>query len=185
MVYGPALRDGIVAWDRGTRETVGAPAWSTLPERKGTPGDMVRTLRFRREEADTWLAKAREDLTVVNTTDAAIPFAPRAYSAQAATEKALEALLVAHGRPVPFDHDLNTLADLARQQGEELPAVAARDALEALSDYGGAAQYPPYGGDADPGAETLFPAIANEVTAHAASRVDAIMGGERGQGPKR
>ena len=185
MVYGPALRDGIVAWDRGTRETTGAPAWSTLPERKGTPGDMVRTLRFRREEADTWLAKAREDLTVVNTTDAAIPFAPRAYSAQAATEKALEALLVAHGRPVPFDHDLNTLADLARQQGEELPAVAGRDALEALSDYGGPAQYPPYGGDAGPGAETLFPTIANEMTAHAASRVDAIMGGKRGQGPKR
>ena len=49
----------------------------------------------------------------VNTTDAAIPFAPRAYSAQAATEKALKALLVAHGRPVPFDHDPNTLADLA------------------------------------------------------------------------
>ena len=180
MVYGPALRDGIVAWARGAREAAGAPAWSTLPERKGTSGEMVRTLRFRREEADTWLAKAREDLTVVNTTDAAIPFAPRAYSAQAATEKALKALLVAHGRPVPFDHDLNTLADLAVQQGEALPAVAARDALEALSDYGGAAQYPHYGGaDPDPGAETLFPAIANEVTAHAASRVDAIMRGKR------
>ena len=52
---------------------------------------MIRTLRFRREEADTWIAKAREDLTVVNTTDAAIPFAPRAHSAQAATEKALKA----------------------------------------------------------------------------------------------
>ena len=179
MVYGPALRDGIVAWARSTRETTGAPAWSTLPERKGTSGEMVRTLRFRREEADTWLARAREDLTVVNTTDAAIPFAPRAYSAQAATEKALKALLVAHGRPVPFDHDPNTLADLAVQQGEELPAVAARDALEALSDYGGPAQYPHYGGEADPGAETLFPAIANEMTAHAASRVDAILGGKR------
>ena len=168
MVYGPALRDGIVAWARGARETAGAPAWSTLPERKGTSGEMVRTLRFRREEADTWLARAQEDLTVVNTTDAAIPFAPRAYSAQAATEKALKALLVAHGRPVPFDHDPDTLADLAVQQGEELPAVAARDALEALSDYGGPAQYPHYG-EADPGAETLFPAIANEMTAHAAS----------------
>ena len=180
MVYGPALRDGIVAWARGAREAAGTPAWSTLPERKGTSGEMVRTLRFRREEADTWLARAREDLTVVNTTDAAIPFAPRAYSAQAATEKAFKALLVAHGRPVPFDHDLNMLADLAVQQGEALPAVAARDALEALSDYGGAAQYPHYGGaDPDPGAETLFPAIANEVTAHAASRVDAIMRGKR------
>ena len=179
MVYGPALRDGIVAWARSARETTGAPAWSTLPERKGTSGDMIRTLRFRREEADTWIAKAREDLTVVNTTDAAIPFAPRAHSAQAATEKALKALLVAHGRPVPFDHDLNMLADLAIQQGEALPAVSGRDALEALSDYGGPAQHPHCGGDPAPGAETLFPAIANAVTAHAASRVDAIMRGKR------
>ena len=178
MVYGPALRDGIVAWARSTHETTGAPAWSTLPERKGTSGEMVRTLRFRREEADTWLAKAREDLTVVNTTDAAIPFAPRAYSAQAATEKALKALLVAHGRPVPFDHDPDMLADFAIQQGEALPAVAGRDALEALSEYGGPAQYPHYG-EADPAAETLFPVIANAVTAHAASRVDALMRGKR------
>ena len=85
---------------------------------------------------------------------------------------------MAHGRPVPFDHDPDMLADFAIQQGEALPAVAARDALEALSDYGGAAQYPHYG-EADPAAETLFPAIANAVTAHAASRVDALMRGKR------
>lgn len=175
MVYGPALRDGLVAWDRSGRKMTGSPAWSTLPDREGTDGDMIRTLRFRREEADMWLAKAREDLTVVNTTDDAIPFAPRAYSAQAATEKALKALLVAHGQPVPFDHDLNTLADLAVQQGEELPTVADRDALADLSAWGGVAQYPGYGGEAGSGPEERFAAIAREMTAHARSRVETLL----------
>ena len=77
LVYGPALRDGVVAWERNARNAPGAAAWSTLPERKGTAGERFRTLRFRREEADMWLEKAGEDLTVVNTTDAAIPFPSR------------------------------------------------------------------------------------------------------------
>lgn len=122
-----------------------------------------------------WIEKAREDLTVVDTTDAAIPCAPRAYSAQAATEKALKALLVAHGQPVPFDHDLNTLADLAVRQGEELPPVADRDALAALSAYGGPAQYPNYGRGGDPGAADRFAAGARAMTAHARSRVVALL----------
>ena len=175
LVYGPALRDGVVAWERNARNAPGAAAWSTLPERKGTAGERFRTLRFRREEADMWLEKADEDLTVVNTTDAAIPFAPRAYSAQAATEKALKALLVAHGQPVPFDHDLNTLADLAVGQGEELPAVADRDALAVLSAYGGPAQYPDYGHGGNPGDADRFAAVARAMTAHAQSRVAALL----------
>ena len=97
------------------------------------------------------------------------------HPAPAATEKALKALLVAHGQPVPFDHDLNTLADLAVGQGEELPAVADRDALAALSAYGGPAQYPDYGRGGAPGDADRFAAVARAMTAHAQSRVAALL----------
>ena len=83
---------------------------------------------------------------------------------------------------MPFDHDLNTLADLAVGQGEELPAVADRDALAALSAYGGPAQYPNYGYGGSPGDADRFAAVARAMTAHARSGSRRSCAGSRRPG---
>jgi HEPN domain-containing protein len=65
-------------------------------------------------EADRWLAKAADDLTVarlVANTEGA-PRWPACFHAQQAAEKALKAYLVANGVDFPFSHALDRLADL-------------------------------------------------------------------------
>ena len=91
--------------------------------------------------------KARKDLTVVRSKDAEIDPEARCYSAQAATEKSLKALLVAHGQPVRAEHDLEVFADELRALGEVLPAVATAQELKRLAEYAGAAQYPGWAGE--------------------------------------
>ena len=105
-VYGPAMAEGIVAYERGG----GARGWSTrawdriaIPE---SPGErMVRILYYQREEAMDWLRKAEHDMQVVRSRDTTIGLQVRCYSAQAAAEKAIKALLVAHGQPVRAEHE--------------------------------------------------------------------------------
>ena len=95
------MAEGIVAYERGAA----ALGWSTRAwDRIATaepPGErMVRILHYQREEAADWLDKAEQDLQVVRSTDPGIGLQVRCYRAQAAAEKAIKTLLVAHGQPV-------------------------------------------------------------------------------------
>ena len=87
---------------------------------------MVRTFRYQREEMRSWLEKARKDMTGVEGKDTALDPEVRCYFAYAAAEKALKALLVAHGKPVRAEHDLAALAREVRRAGEPLPDIERR-----------------------------------------------------------
>ncbi len=128
-VYGAAVDEGIVAYERSDTAHGRRPAREVVFRlEESESARKVRIFRYRREETMDWLRKAQSDLTVVNSGDTTIDpdarcykgtsasyRAPRygdttidpdarCYSAQAATEKALKALLVAHGRPVRGEH---------------------------------------------------------------------------------
>ena len=142
-VYGPAMAEGIVAYERdGDTRGWSTRAWDriAIPE---SPGErMVRILHYQREEAMDWLSKAGQDMQVVRSGDTTIGLQVRCYSAQAAAEKAIKALLVAHGQPVRAEHELHNLAEELEKTGEKLPATATRERLELLAKFGGEAQYP-------------------------------------------
>lgn len=181
LVYRSALQEGVVAYDDNQPVAYGSRrASETLPALNESPSErMVRTLRYQREEAIDWLKHARKDLTIVNSKDRTIDPEARCFSAQAATEKALKALLVAHGQPVPLKHKLEDLATQLQSSGEKLPAEATPEKLKELSEYGGPAQYPAWTGTTTSDDEQDFCEMAQKVNAHAQKRVPAILEARR------
>jgi HEPN domain-containing protein len=175
-VYGPAMAEGIVAYERGG----GARGWSTrawdriaIPE---SPGErMVRILYYQREEAMDWLRKAEHDMQVVRSRDTTIGLQVRCYSAQAAAEKAIKALLVAHGQPVRAEHELHKLAEELEKTGEKLPATATRERLELLAKFGGEAQYPRWQDPTSDAEKTHFCQMATEIYDRARARAPEVL----------
>ena len=180
-VYGPAMADGLVAYERGRDcRQPGERVWQKLATQESEEERMVRILRYRREETLDWLDKARKDMTIVRSSDATIDPEARCYSAQAAAEKALKALVVAHGRPVRAEHDLRAFADQLRSLGETLPARATDEELSRLAEYGGPAQYPRWKGETTVADSVRFCEIAAQVYEHARQRAAEIL---RAEGP--
>ena len=175
-VYGRAMAQGIVAYERGrTRTGRSERAWDRIATEESEEERVVRVFRYQREETLDWLEKARKDLTVVRSTDADIDPEARCYSAQAATEKALKALLVAHGRPVRAEHELEGFAQELRRTGEVLPEVATPEALKRLAEYGGAAQYPGWDGETTAADAARFCEVAVQVYEQARARAPEIL----------
>ena len=176
-VHGPAVAEGLVAYERDRRVEFGSRSARDLLVRPAETevSRMVRLLKNRKEEAFAWLRKARGDLTGVNSADRDLDADLCCYCAQAATEKALKALLVAHGRPVLRQHGLVQLACAVRQTGEELPAVVTDDRLERLTDYSGPAQYPGWSGETTPADVRAFSELANALHDHAGRRVGDLL----------
>ena len=175
-IYGPAMAHGVVAYERGIRRsTPWRRASDALPCRESLEDRMVRTFRYQREEMRSWLEKARKDMTGVESKDADLDPDVRCYLAQAAAEKVLKALLVAHGKPVRAEHDLAALAREVRQAGEPLPDVAADHQLKRLSEYGGPAQYPGWEGETADEDVRCFSDIARRLYDHARSRAPEIL----------
>ena len=176
-VYGPAVAEGIVAYERSGAAAPWRRRASEIVSavEESESARMVRIFRYQREEAMDWLRKARSDLTVVNSSDTTIDPDARCYSAQAATEKALKALLVAHGRPVRAEHQLSDLARAVEQAGERLPRIATDEQLERLSEYGGPAQYPGWHGATTEADEKAFCEIARTLHEHARQRTPEIL----------
>ena len=77
-------------------------------------------------EADPleWLSRARADLRVAVVTlgVADLPRWAAGFHLQQAAEKALKAVLVAHGRTAPRTHDIGLLADLVAEVAQPLRA---------------------------------------------------------------
>lgn len=185
-VYGPAMADGIVAYERGRNHARGSErAWDRIAVDESREQRMVRVFRYQRDETLDWLDKARKDLTVVRSKDAEIDPEARCYSAQAATEKSLKALLVAHGQPVRAEHDLEGFADELRAQGEVLPAVATAQELKRLAEYAGAAQYPGWAGETTEADAARFCEIAVQVYERARERAPQILRAHEPSAPVR
>jgi HEPN domain-containing protein len=62
------------------------------------------------------------------------------FDAQQAAEKAIKALLIKHGVPFPYVHDLARLVTLLEEAGQEVPEVVRR--TEGLTLYAVVTRYP-------------------------------------------
>ena len=180
-VYGPVMAEGIVAYERGKRSRGWSTrGWSTRAWDRiaiaESPGErMVRILHYQREEAMDWLKKAEQDMQVVRSRDTTIGLEVRCYSAQAAAEKAIKALLVAHGQPVRAEHELHNLADQLENTGERLPGTATREQLARLAKFGGEAQYPRWQDPTSDAEKTHFCQMATEIYDRARARAPEVL----------
>ena len=72
-VYGPAMAEGIVAYERDTKRSNGRRrAWDAVATEESVDERVVRTFRYQREEMCDWLEKARKDMTIVTSKDRSI-----------------------------------------------------------------------------------------------------------------
>ncbi len=94
------------------------------------------------DETQAWLRRARDDLRMAEVILASNdPISHgAAFHAQQAAEKALKALLVAHGRKPPRTHNLGHLLTLAEEVGVSLDHHL--DAAASLTDHAVEARYP-------------------------------------------
>jgi predicted nucleotidyltransferase len=134
-VYGVAVRDGLVLYDGGRRFAYGEKtAGETLP-RENEDERMVRRFRYQARDATDWLLDAEEKLELARRSKGLSP--KHEYeNAQASAERALKAMIIAHGETIEGTHELGELAAALRRLGERLPAVAGVGVLERLSGYG-------------------------------------------------
>jgi HEPN domain-containing protein len=92
-------------------------------------------------EAEAWLRKAESDLRAIRIlmTDEAPPLDIVCFHAQQAAEKAVKAMLTAHGIAFPKTHDLALLASLAPERiAPDLP----RETWAELSYFAVGPRYP-------------------------------------------
>jgi HEPN domain-containing protein len=81
--------------------------------------------RLQPDTADAWLARARSDLALarVALTAPDVLLEDACYHTQQCAEKALKALLLQRQIVFPYTHVLETLLDLLRQSGIDVPAL--------------------------------------------------------------
>ncbi len=91
------------------------------------------------------------------------------FHAQQAVEKAIKAVLVASGLPIPFTHDLGFLLDILSEQTITAPSSVAH--ADWLTPWAVAARYGASDATLDRDAAVL---VANEAVAWAGATVDAI-----------
>lgn len=126
------------------------------------------------EIAHTWLQRARSDLLLAKTalnTPGVLP-EDACFHAQQSVEKALKALLIQRHVAFPRTHVLETLLDLLKAVGVDVPLAV--DEAFVLTQYAVETRYP---GDWEPvGREEAVAAIekAEEVLGWVTSRIDRI-----------
>lgn len=95
-----------------------------------------------KKSAEEWLARAKSCLAIATQAKPAIVFwEDLCFNAQQASEKAIKAIFIAHGRKFLYTHDLGKLLNqLATELKMTIPSGVA--ASTALSDYALSARYP-------------------------------------------
>ena len=98
--------------------------------------------------ARDWITHARSDLRYAKRglDDHLILGAHVCFHAQQAAEKAIKALLLAHGREFPFTHDITILTHLLNRHNTPVPSCILR--ADSLTPYATGMRYP---GDIDEG----------------------------------
>lgn len=121
-----------------------------------------------RPEAWGLLEFAQADLRAARVDQQAGLYSHACIQSQQAADKALKALLAASQQRIPHVHDLELLAQTARQEAPTLPPFD--EAVDRLNQYGSAARYDP----------TLLTAVdaaeASDAVSHAASVVEWATG---------
>ena len=93
-------------------------------------------------DAKAWLIKAWRDLETARRATSENPpfFDVAVYHCQQSAEKAVKAFLVHHGKPYEKTHDIEVLADLAREIDSSFSKLT--DAADALTPYATRFRYP-------------------------------------------
>jgi HEPN domain-containing protein len=93
-------------------------------------------------ETKAWMEKAWRDLEMVQRAVASQPpfYDMAVYHCQQSAEKAIKAFLVYHSKPYEKTHDLEVLADLAREVNPKFSSLT--DAADALTPYATRFRYP-------------------------------------------
>ena len=143
-VLRPAVEEGTTVYEKssGVETADGRGRRSRRNGDEETNRVMVRTRRYKPEEALDWLRRAKGDLGVGRTADPEADPDTLCSLAQAAAEKALKGIVVARGARVEYTHEITTLAEQVRREGERLPGDLDRKKMDRLSEYGGDARYP-------------------------------------------
>lgn len=143
-VLRPAVEEGTTVYEKssGVETADGRGRRSRRNGDEETNRVMVRTRRYKPEEALDWLRRAKGDLGVGRTADPEADPDTLCSLAQAAAEKALKGIVVARGARVEYTHETTTLAEQVRREGERLPGDLDRKKMDRLSEYGGDARYP-------------------------------------------
>ena len=101
---------------------------------------MPRKTEVGYDDPAVWLAYAEADFARARTdVEGAMPW-NYCFDAQQTAEKALKAVLVSRGLPVPWTHDIDELIRGLRKGGVSVPD--ALDDADELSDYAARARYP-------------------------------------------
>ena len=175
LVLAPALRDGITVYDRTTAvEISDAVRRGSAANRCARAADMMQNRLYKPEEALDWLRKARSELAQSRNPDPEVELDSRCINLPAAAERALKGIITAHGVAVEFTHKLGTLAEQAQRAGENLPPLD-RQKLHLLSDHGGEAQYPGWGGETTEQDFQDVRQIAVTIVQHAERRIPEIL----------
>ena len=175
LVLAPALRDGITVYDRPTAvEISDAVRRGSAANRCAREADMMQNRLYKPEEALDWLRKARSELAQSRNPDPEVELDSRCINLPAAAERALKGIITAHGVAVEFTHKLGTLAEQAQRAGENLPPLD-RQKLHLLSDHGGEAQYPGWGGETTEQDFRDVQQIAVTIVQHAERRIPEIL----------
>ena len=74
--------------------------------------------RFPSDDPREWLNRARSNLIQARGLQPGVYLEDLCFNAQQAAEKAIKALLIHHGVPFPYIHDLTKLLDLLQEAGE-------------------------------------------------------------------
>ena len=96
--------------------------------------------RFAPDDPREWLRRAESSLVQASKTDERVCLEDLCFQAQQAAEKALKALLLAHGGRPPRTHSLAALLRLIRDAGENVPADI--EPVVRLTDYAVTTRYP-------------------------------------------
>ena len=153
LVLAPALREGVTVYDRTTGvEISDAVRRGSAANRCARAADMVQKRLYNPEEALDWLRKARSDLAQSRNPDPEVELDSRCINLQVGAERALKGIITAHG-----------------------VAVADRQKLHLLSDYGGEARYPGWGGETTEQDFRDVQHIAVTIVQHAERRIPELL----------
>ena len=133
-VYGVALEEGRTVYARD-----GAHLLRTGPRYVSNGREMVKSTTYEPDYANEWLEQAERKWRTANREEHPVD---KCENLQAAMERMLKALIVAHGQRVKHRHDLRELWAEAEGHGESIPARPDTAELDKLTRYAGEWQYP-------------------------------------------
>ena len=96
--------------------------------------------RFPPDNPAEWLNRARSNLAIAKNRIPDAYLEDLCFEAQQAVEKAIKAILIAHGIDFPYVHDLARLLSLLEENGECLPDTVRQST--ALTPYAVLTRYP-------------------------------------------